>query len=67
MCVFNNSRLIYQGTYLTPMDIPNNSYVYWPESKEWLVKNSRAAVRPLPNKHVPKELKVLCLIHNIPL
>ena len=47
--------------------IPKHSYVYHDVYNEWSVKYERNYLRPIKDKHLPKELKVMCLIYGIPL
>ena len=49
-----------------PKAIPTDGYVFNSDGKSWYVKRTRAHVRPLPDKHVPKELKVHLLLLGVP-
>jgi hypothetical protein len=64
--VFKDSQLIYQGEH-PPHTYPLHSYVYVSWTKSWSVKYDRNYLRPIKDKHLPKELKLLCLLYNISL
>ena len=65
--VFHENQLIYQGDRPPPNDYPMNAYVYVTPLNKWFVKYERSCLRPIKDKHLPKELKVMCLIYGIPL
>lgn len=48
-------------------DMPTYSYLYHSKYKCWNARYERRPIRPVQDKHVPKELKVLCLILGIQL
>ena len=49
-----------------PKAIPTDGYVFDSDIGKWYVKRTRAHVRPLPDKHVPKELKMVLLLMGVP-
>lgn len=64
--VFHDNQLIYQGAIWDTV-VPPHSVVYDAANKEWAVKYDRKYLRPIKLKHVPKEIKVLCLLLGIPM
>ena len=62
--VFKDNQLIYSG-HPADFEIPIYSYTYTVPYKTWSVRYERKYLRPLQTKHVPKELKVLCMLLNI--
>ena len=62
--VFKDNLLIWSGV-TGLIEPPKYSYIFHSGSKEWNVRYERKTVRLLPKKHVPKELKVLCMLLNI--
>lgn len=50
-----------------PKDFPTDCYVYNTREAQWYVKRTRTRLRPLKQKHIPKELLMLCLLLNVPL
>jgi hypothetical protein len=50
---------------VNPKTFPTDSYQYDATGKCWYVKRTRKNVRQLKDKHVPKELKALCLLMGI--
>ncbi len=64
--VFHENQLIYQGDK-PPDSYPMESYIYVSHYKQWYVKYERNYLHPIKDKHLPKELKVMCLIYGIPL
>ena len=68
MYAFHNNQLYKQDRYIEPRDVPPHTYVLCKGYEaEWYVRYDRSYFRRVPPKHVPKELKVLCLLLGIPL
>ena len=65
--VFHENRLIFKGVKMGFNSIPKHAYVYHDIYNEWSVKYERNSLRLIKDKHLPKELKVMCLIYGIPL
>mgnify|MGYP000258741369 CR=1 FL=1 len=63
--VFKDNQLIYSGNTAN-FYIPENAYVYTVPYKSWSRRYERNYLRPVQDKHVPKELKMLCILLNIP-
>ena len=61
-----NTSWVDELNYDYPKAIPTDAYAYCSTHQEWYVKRTRAHVRPLPDKHVPKELKVVLLLMGVP-
>jgi hypothetical protein len=65
--VFHENQLIFKGVKMGFNSIPKHSYVYYDICRGWFVKCERSCLRFVGGKHLPKELKVMCLIYGIPL
>ena len=64
--VFHDNQLFFQGEKL-PSILPDNSYLLTKTGRKWLFKSKRKEYRPLQPKHIPKEIRMLCLLLNIPI
>ena len=64
--VFKEGNHIYSG-HPADFDIPTYAYVYTVPYKSWSVRYARSYLRPVKDKHVPKEIKMICLLMNIPI
>ena len=63
--VFHNKQLLFQVDKL-PSILPDDTYILANTHRMWLYKHKSRAYRPIAQKHVPKEIKLLCLLLNIP-
>lgn len=65
--VFHDNQLFYQGDK-KPGILPDHAYVAIAGKKaHWWYKHKRAELRSLHHTHIPKEIRLLCLLLNIPL
>ena len=64
--VFHDNKLVFQGDEI-PSILPDNSYILIGTDRFWLYKHKGKEYRPLFQKHVPKEIRLLCLLLNIPI
>ena len=65
MYAFCNGQLVMEETSIYPGDVPPKTYVYIKPMSQWVVRLERSYFRPVKPKHVPKELKMLCLLLGI--
>ena len=65
--VFHDNQLFYQGDK-KPSILPDHTYVaITGRNTHWWYKHKRAELRPLPTHNIPKEIRLLCLLLNIPI
>lgn len=66
--VFHDNQLFFQGEKV-PSLLPDHSYLLMGSNPDryWLYKHKRQEYRPVNPKHIPKEIRLLCLILNIPI
>lgn len=66
--VFHDKQLFFQGEKL-PSILPDCSYIFTPDmyGTPWSYKHKRKEYYPVEPKHIPKEIRLLCLLLNIPL
>ena len=65
--VFHDNQLFYQGDK-KPRIFPDHAYVAIAGQKtHWWYKHKRAELRPLSTQDIPKEIRLLCLLLNIPI
>ena len=63
--VFHNKQLLFQVDKL-PSTLPDDTYILSNSGLMWLYKHKHRSYRLIAQKHVPKEIKLLCLLLNIP-
>lgn len=65
--VFHDNQLIYQGKK-KPSLLPDHAYVAIEfQGIKWWYKHKRVELRPLSTQDIPKEIRLLCLLLNIPI